>query len=272
MKRHSFLSSLLMTVLVPVLFACMEAQPPKSTFTQTQVQRDGVVTRMMEVPAPLNDRPEQIIRRKGYTVSYNKQTRQANWVAWHLVKSHTYGRYHRDEQIFTEDMSVPSPRATDADYYGSRYDRGHLCPAADNKWSEEAMEESFLFTNVCPQNHSLNKNSWNDLEMECRRWARQYGAIDIVCGPIFYDKKNPTTIGRNRIWVPDAFFKVVLCRHTPFKALGFVYKNHGRKQPMHETVCTIDEIERLTGIDFFPLLKDDVESKVEAQSSLSDWK
>lgn len=237
---------------------------------------------MYEMPAPLKDRPEQILRRKGYTVSYNSQTKNPNWVAWHLTKSHTYGSYQRKNEVFAEDSDVKAPRASDRDYFNSRYDRGHMCPAGDNKWDQQAMTESFLFTNVCPQNHGLNKYEWNDLEILCRDWARQYGAIDIVCGPLYSSKgerfrvgdstlSQQKTIGRNKVWVPDAFFKVVLCRQGRPKAIGFIYRNEGVKQTKKEALRSVDEIEQLTGIDFFPALDDATENRVEAKATLSDW-
>ena len=237
---------------------------------QAAVKKAKVV-RLYEIPAPLKDRPEQILHRKGYTVSYNNATRNPNWVAWHLTKSHTYGSNQRSGEVFTEDVSVSRPRATDADYYNSRYDRGHMCPAGDNKWDKEAMAQSFLFTNVCPQNHGLNKYEWNDLEMLCRDWAREYGAIDIVCGPVYSSSGQQKTIGKNRVWVPDAFFKVVLCRQGKAKAIGFLYRNEGKKQPMADAVCTVDDVERLTGLDFFPELDDATENRIEATATLSDW-
>lgn len=230
---------------------------------------DGVV--MYELPAPLEDRPEQILRRAGYTVSYNSTTKTANWVAWHLTKAHTSGPVQRSGEMFTEDAAVKSPRATDADYYNSRYDRGHMCPAGDNKWSQQAMDDTFLFTNICPQNHGLNKYEWNDLEMRCREWAKTYGAVDIVCGPLFRAQGEQKTIGRNKVWVPEAFFKVILCRKGGAKAIGFVYQNAGRKQSREQAVRTVDEIERLTGIDFFPALDDALEDKIEAEARLEDW-
>ena len=237
---------------------------------------------MYEMPAKLADRPEQILKRKGYTTSYNSRTKTPNWVAWHLTKNHTYGSNQRDQEVFAEDESVKAPRATDNDYYNSRYDRGHMCPAGDNKWDRQAMTESFLFTNVCPQNHGLNKYEWNDLEILCRDWARKYGAVDIVCGPLYSSDDHrykvggssvpqQKTIGRNKVWVPDAFFKVVLCRQGHPKAIGFVYRNEGKKQPMEEAVCSVDEIETMTGIDFFPALDDTTERRVEANASLSEW-
>ena len=234
-------------------------------------EQKAKVVRMYEIPAPLKDRPEQILRRKGYTTSYNSNTKNPNWVAWHLTKSHTYGSFQRKDEMFMEDESVNAPRATDRDYYNSRYDRGHMCPAGDNKWDKQAMEQSFLFTNICPQNHGLNKYEWNDLEILCRDWAREYGAIDIVCGPIYAKTSEQKTIGRNKVWVPYAFFKVVLCRQGNPKAIGFVYKNLGQKQPMSEAVCSVDDIESQTGIDFFPELDDKTEDRVEASASLSEW-
>ena len=226
---------------------------------------------LYEMPAPLKDRPEQILKRKGYTTSYNSKTRNPNWVAWHLTKSHTYGSEQRSGMLFTEDTSVAAPRATDQDYYNSRYDRGHMCPAGDNKWSCEAMTESFLFTNICPQNHGLNKYEWNDLEILCRDWARTYGAIDIVCGPLYPPTGQEKTIGRNKVWVPSAFFKVVLCRQEQPKAIGFIYQNLGQKQKIEDAVRSVDEIERLTGIDFFPALDDKTENRIEAAARLADW-
>ena len=223
-----------------------------------------------ELPAPLKDRPEQILTRTGYTTSYNRETKNPNWVAWHLTREHTRGQNQRKQVVFTEDPDV-SPRATNNDYYNSRYDRGHMCPAGDNKWDRRAMNEAFLFTNICPQNHGLNKNEWNDLESQCRSWAREYGAIDIVCGPV-YEAHNPRTIGKNKVRVPDAFFKVILCRKgSNPKAIGFIYRNVGQKQTLQEAVRTVDEIERLTGIDFFPALEDGLERKIEVEARLSDW-
>ena len=254
-----------------------EVQTAGATMSQT-----AKTVVMYEMPAPLKDRPEQILKRKGYTVSYNSETKNPNWVAWHLTKSHTYGSFQRREEVFSEDESVKAPRATNNDYFNSRYDRGHMCPAGDNKWDKEAMTQSFLFTNICPQNHGLNKYEWNDLEIQCRDWAREYGAVDIVCGPLYSSKggrykvgsshePQQKTIGRNKVWVPDAFFKVVLCRQGRPKAIGFVYRNEGVKQLKTEAVRTVDEIEALTGIDFFPALDDDMENRIEASANLSDW-
>lgn len=278
MKIPLHTAAMAMAVLLAAT-ACKKGQQPTaatqehsiSTFHAQTEKKQQTEKPAYELPAPLTDRNEQILKRKGYTVSYNSTTRCANWVAWHLTRNHTYGQNQRGKEVFHEDESVAQPRATDWDYYNSRYDRGHMCPAGDNKWDAQAMNESFLFTNICPQNHGLNKYEWNDVEMLCRDWARKYGAIDIVCGPVYDSRKEMKTIGKNKVRVPDAFFKVVMCRTGEPKAIAFVYDNIGKKQPMNQHVYTVDQVEKLTGMDFFPQLPDDVENRIEAKASLTDW-
>lgn len=214
--------------------------------------------------------PEQILERTGYVASYNKTNLLPNWVAWHLTAERTEGSAKRSGVDFAEDTEVPEPRATDWDYYNSGYDRGHMCPAADNKWSKKAMEESFLFTNMCPQNGNLNRGDWNEMEMACRKWAKKYGDLYIVCGPILYKGKHKT-IGKNKVVVPEAFFKVVLRTGDNPQAIGFIYKNTSGNRPKDSYVNTVDEVERITGIDFFPSLPDNVEKNVEATADIANW-
>ena len=224
----------------------------------------------LEVPGRLNDRPEQILKRVAYTASYNSDLRIPNWVAWQLTGAHTEGKNKRAGVKFQEDTDVPLPRAVDFDYVRSGYDRGHLCPSADNRWDATAQEQSFLLTNVCPQDHNLNVGDWHELENLCRKWAKTYGSIYIVAGPVLLKGKHKT-IGKNKVTVPEAFFKVVLCMEGEPKAIGFIYRNESGNRPKSYYVNTIDDVERITGIDFFPALPDDVEKAVEATCNLEEW-
>lgn len=212
--------------------------------------------------------PEQILVRTGYITSYNKDTRCPNWTAWRLTSDHTSGPYKRKGVSFHEDDEVPFPKAQNADYQRSGYDRGHMCPSGDNKWSKQAQEDCFLFTNMCPQSHDLNSGDWNDLEQKCRKWAEREGSIYIVCGPVFRQKK---TIGRSKVAVPDGFYKVVLCMNGTPKAIGFYYDNEDGRRPMSAYVHTVDDIERMTGIDFFASLPDAIENRVEAYADAKEW-
>lgn len=214
--------------------------------------------------------PSMILERAGYVTSYNKKTKLPNWVAWHLTAENTKGSHSRKGIDFMEDEDVPTPRVDDWDYYNSGYDRGHMCPAGDNKWDSEAMRQSFLFTNICPQAPGLNRGDWNEMENACRSWARENGDIYIVCGPILY-KGRHKTIGKHKVVVPEAFFKVVLCMRGTPKAIGFIYKNGDGNRPKGDYVNSVDEVERITGFDFFQSLPDDVENAVEATADLDDW-
>ena len=212
---------------------------------------------------------EVILKRKGYISSYNRETLIPNWVGWVLTDSHTDGNCPRDNNYY-EDNDVSSPRATNEDYLGSGWSRGHMCPAGDNKWDKEAMMESNLLTNICPQDRSLNSGLWNKIEQDCRKWAKKYGEVYIVCGPILLNQEHQK-IGKNKVIVPEAFFKVVLCLNPRPKAIGFVVRNNDGAKKKDQYVNTVDEVEKITGIDFYPALPDSIENGVESYSNIDDW-
>ena len=224
----------------------------------------------IEKPAPLKGKEEIILKRKGYLISYNKDYKIPNWVAWHLIADHTDGEIKRFGGYW-EDEEVPELRAAKDDYKGSRWSHGHMCPAGDNKWDSIAMRESFLLSNICPQHRSLNSGLWNRIEQDCRKWARKYGDVYIVCGPVLLNREHET-IGENRVVVPEAFFKVILCLQGNPKAIGFIVRNNEGKKKKDQFVNTVDDVERITGIDFFPALPDDIENKIEAYANLDNWR
>lgn len=218
-----------------------------------------------------SDKSNQLIlKRTAYSLSYNLEVLIPNWVAWHLTAEHADGECPRDKTYY-EDTDVPSPRATNEDYRGSGWSRGHMCPAGDNKWDAKAMRESNLLTNICPQHASLNSGLWNVIESDCRKWAKKYGSVYIVCGPVLLNKEHET-IGRNKVVVPEAFFKVILRLNPEPAAIGFIVRNNEGKKKKDQFINTVDDVERITGIDFFPALPDSIEEKVEAYSNMEDWK
>lgn len=229
--------------------------------------------RKLELPRLTANQPEQILEREGFTVSFNPKTNCPNYVCWYLTARRTRGHVERTD-LFEGDPEISKDKRIEYfDYDRSRYDRGHMCPAADNKNSEKGMKDCFLMTNICPQAHNLNKGVWNDLEMECRSWARNYTSIHIACGPIF-DKKRLTYIGQrkgHRIAVPDRFFKVIYMKGRVPKAIGFVYPNDDTNLPMRDYAMSVDEVERIAGIDFFYQLDDRIEDKIEAECNPSAW-
>ena len=140
-----------------------------------------------------------------------------------------------------------------------------MAPAGDMKWSKKAMEESFYMSNICPQDHNLNTEDWNDLEMKSREWARRFGKVYIVCGPIYKGIRNEY-IGKNRVKVPDAFFKVILINDTKKQAaLGFLFENEAGERPLEEYLTSVDAIEKITDMNFFPALPDELENRLEKE-------
>ena len=236
------------------------------TGNDTEIDRTEAPKLNLEIPAytyPGKYKNEIVLHRTGYTVSYNVYYKNPNWVAWELTREETKGETDRYDK-FMPDPDFPEPRVVHKDYTRSGYDRGHMAPAADMKWSKQAMIESFYMSNICPQVGNLNRGDWNDLEELCRDWAEKYGRIYIACGPIF-DSKSPKRIGEHKVAVPDRFFKVILIynRKNPI-AMGFIFKNIARSQDIEKYMVTVDSVENVTGMDFFSKLPDDVENRIES--------
>ena len=226
-----------------------------------------------ELPKPLNRTDEKTLVHEGYTCSFNTSRLTPTYVAWCLTRERVNGKVKRTN-FFDVDPSVESRyQVRHSDYSGTRFDRGHMCPAADNQHSQKAMVECFYMTNMCPQRHALNSGAWNDLEIQCRSWARNYGRVYICCGPI-YDKKPYQTIGNRRscrIAVPDRFFKVVLMVGRQTKAIGFIYPNGSANKEMRSYAVSVDKVEQVTGLNFFYLLDDKIENQIEKECKPSAW-
>lgn len=221
------------------------------------------VIQLLTVVMP-DSMPQQMLVRKGYITSYNKETRLPNWVAWRITAETADGQWQRLKQ-YHEDEDVPEPRATPEDYRGCGkmgLSRGHMCPAADNKWDRQAIYEANALTNICPQNRSMNSGVWNSVEMDCRKWAREYGEVYVVCGPLLLRGEHQR-IGCNSVVVPEAFFKVVLCLTGKPWAFGIIVRNNDGTRKRDLYYNTIDQVERVTGYDFFSSLPDSLEDAVE---------
>lgn len=211
-----------------------------------------------------------VVRHAGYTVAFDAARQTPEWVAYVLTAEESEGTVPRKDR-FVPDPDIASCRVTTDDYKGSGYDRGHMAPAADMKWSRQAMEESFYLSNICPQNRNLNKGDWNELEEKARGWARLYGALCIACGPVGAD--GPIDwIGNAPVAVPARFFKVFLRKGADgFQAIGFLFPNQAGNRPLDSYAVSVDSVERVTGLDFFSALPDAEEEAAEAVCSPSAW-
>ena len=213
---------------------------------------------------------DNIITHTGYSFVYSEPHEQALWVAYELTAEETAKSFDRTDR-FQPDPAVSSGTAGDADYAGSGFDRGHLAPAADMGWSSKAMEESFYYSNMSPQSPSFNRGIWKKLEELVRTWAVEYKAVYITTGPVL--RAGLPAIGPNRVSVPEYYYKVILDNRGPeVKAVGFLMANQSSSADLRSLAISIDQVEQATGIDFFPLLEDEVEEKVEREVCVPCWK
>ena len=222
----------------------------------------------LELPSPVDG--EQIIEHTGYTLSYNEKHELPSYVAYELTREEVLGAGEREDS-FKADDAVITGSAELSDYRGSGYDRGHMAPAADFKWSEEAMSDTFYMSNMAPQAPSFNRGIWADLEAVVRTMAYENGSVYVVTGPVLTDGPYET-IGDNEVSVPKRFYKTVLDYTEPeVKGIGFVLPNEGSDRSLQSYAVSIDDVEEITGLDFYPRLPDDVEEKIEAEYDTALW-
>ena len=210
-----------------------------------------------------------IVAHDAYTLSYSEKHEQAEWVAYELKKS-DLSNNNFERPYFNEDKSVKTRSADWRNYKNSSYDRGHLCPAGDRRYSYEAYNETFLTSNISPQDREFNAGIWNRLEQKVRFWADKYDGVYVVTGGIL--KGNMATIGYENVSVPNEFYKIVVdISDGKHKAIAFIIPNKPSGKSFYEYVVSIDEIEAKTGIDFFPNLPDSIEDKMEGMIDLKAW-
>jgi endonuclease G len=211
----------------------------------------------------------QIVKHEFYTLSYDEKYEQAEWVAYELKASYLKnGNFKRP--FFIEDPKVKTGSADWRNYKNSGYDKGHLCPAGDMKFAFNAYNDTFFTSNISPQLHDFNGGVWNRLEQKVRYWAIKYDGIYVVTGGVL--ESSLKTIGKEKVSVPAYFYKVLLDNSDgQFKMIAFLVPNAESNAPLYNFVVSVDRIEKLTGIDFFPQLEDRTENQLEKSSDYKSW-
>lgn len=210
-----------------------------------------------------------IIRHKHFFLSYSEEHEQAEWAAYYLTAD-SKSQHHLERPYFKQDPLVDTDSAHWKNYKDTGYDKGHLVPAADMKFSEEAYQETFLTSNVAPQNRAFNAGVWNRLEQKIRYWADKYSALFIVTGSILHD--NLITIDEEEVSVPDYFFKIVVrVQNEGLVMIPFLVPNKKSDAPLYTFAMTIDVIEQITGIDFNHKLSEKIEEKIQKEMSYKEW-
>ena len=236
-----------------------------------QAQQNKLSEPSLEIPLVLKG--EKLIKHDGYSFVYSEEHEQAKWVAYVLNKKELSGTFDRSDN-FREDPSVSSGSSNNSDYAKSGYDRGHLAPAADMKWSEKAMSESFYYSNMSPQLPEFNRGIWKKLEEKVRDWAFENDSLLIVTGPILQSKtgnKQPV-IGANLVTVPAYYYKAILdYKKEKSKSMAFILPNRASKMPLQSFMVSIDSLEKFSEINFFYKLDDKIENIVESKICKQCW-
>ncbi|PNH39198.1 hypothetical protein VD0004_g7679 [Verticillium dahliae] len=205
--------------------------------------------------------------------AYDRRTRNPHWVVEHMTPASLAARdADRKHSVFLEDPQVPDKfQAKLKDYFRSGYDRGHQVPAADAKWSQTAMDDTFYLTNMCPQvGDGFNRDYWAHLEDFCRRLTQRYPSVRVATGPLYLPKRDPVAgkwytryevIGSPpSVAVPTHFYKVILAedgRPGGNVAVGaFVLPNAPipNDKPLADFEMPLEAVERATGLEFAPKL------------------
>lgn len=210
-----------------------------------------------------------MIQHDFYTLSYREDHEQAEWVAYELQRDHLRSNEF-ERPYFREDPEVRSGSADWRNYKNSGFDRGHLCPAGDRRFSYDAYSETFLTSNISPQNREFNSGIWNFLEQKVRMWAKKYDGVYVITGGVL--NKSLPSIGYEEVSVPDQFFKIIFNKSANgVKVIAFLIPNRPTSNSFFNYVEKVDYIEELTGIDFFPQLPDSLEMDLESKIDLKGW-
>lgn len=210
-----------------------------------------------------------IIRHKHYFLSYSEEHEQAEWAAYYLTSDQNK-KHNFERPYFKQDPLVDTESAHWNNYKNTGYDKVHLVPAADMKFDQDAYFDTFLTSNVSPQNHDFNAGIWNRLEEKIRYWADKYTALFIVTGGVLHNQLR--TIGDEEVSVPDYFYKIVVrVQNEVLVMIPFLVPNEKSDAALHHFATTIDTIEAITGINFNEKLAEKIEQKIEKELSYKEW-
>ena len=227
--------------------------------------------KIKEIALPTPIHGEEIVNHSAYTLSYNDEHEQPNWVVHMVTKDILYGAVSRTND-FRPDPNLKCGSMDSVDYWNSGFDRGHLAPSADFRWSLNALSESYYYSNMSPQVADLNRGAWSKLENQGREWSLDCNELFVVTGPVLKPNLPKVQQGSFRLSIPEYYYKIFVDLYGPeYKAIAFIMPNKKIDDPIMNYVVSIDEIEKKTGIDFFPTLDDSLEERLEKKSIEEEW-
>lgn len=254
-KTSIILLSVLLVIGISVAIYSFTSSP-KAVVTAERVIENKQETQnrfSLSDALPSSTEKLELLDHKYYVVGYNKKHKQAAFVAYLLTAEmvNENDNVSRKGVGFKKDYLLSDNYATKQDYTNSGYVRGHLCPSKDMCWSFASMKETFYMSNVSPQYQGFNDGLWKKLEGSVRKWAVENDSILVLCGPVLSSKKGE--IGENKVSVCSKFYKIVVDISYPtYKMIAFIMDNTNIKGNIFRYCCNEREVERITGLDFFP--------------------
>jgi len=217
----------------------------------------------IDAPWPLEQLPvvAKCIQRQDYVLAYDGRTRNAFYVHETITRDSLQGEGERAHHQFVEDQDIPQHiRASLADFKGSGYDRGHLSPCAHHRSNKACMADSFLLSNVIPQDPQYNRGFWLKLERHVRDLTKHYDSVKVITGPLFVPEDQPDgryvhvrVIGDSNIWCPTHLYKVIKMKSDRgVEAKAFLVPNQpiSADATIEQFETTVEKIEKLSGIIF----------------------
>jgi endonuclease G len=213
----------------------------------------------------------ELLCRKGYLLAYSSEHKTPIWVIEHLTAEKAKGTIPRYDKFIPDPDLEEGERAELADYKNSGYDKGHMAPAADMRWDQQAMIECFFLSNMVPQvGKKMNQGIWKDLEENIRKWAIDRDELYIFTGPI-YKGELKKTIGENKVAVPSHLYKIVFDPNKA-EAIAFIMPNEKLdSKDMPNYIVTIRDVEKKTGLDFLSKLDKQVQDEIETKKANGLW-
>jgi endonuclease G len=256
--------TILQFIIFILLFSCKtEHNNPQKNTLQNKTNLEFLPTSTTGV----------VVHHNYYSLSYNDDYENAEWVAYSLSpKQLSRRQIERPHFVRDPELEQKGRSPHYKNYYPNGYEKGHLVPAADMRFSIDAFDDTFFTSNVSPMDHYFNSGIWNNLEKQVRYWTKRYGKLYIVTAGILQPELEK--IGREKVAVPDYFYKIILDNNDPNKPkmIGFIIPHKKSEEDLQNFVVPVDSIEKLTGIDFFSALPDTIENKLEAEQHPEQWK
>jgi len=251
-----------------------------------ELKLQACLNMMQVVGYPKAERDLEVVEHAAMVIGFDCDFRMASWVFHVLTPDVSFGNVTRTND-FRQDERLTCESAVESDYFlkkekpdgtyaydGFGFDRGHLAPSADFRWSYTALSQSYYYSNMTPQRSEFNQDSWAELEGLLRRIVDQENkSFYIITGPVLRADLPTVPRSLHGLKIPELHYKIIVdvSEDNP-RGMAFLMPNRKADQRLINYVVSIDSVERLTGLNFFPLLSAEMEELIESKADFNAWK